>query len=88
MLCSEILENNISKKKRILLQRILENILENQGFQKTAKFIERKVIVTLIKVDEMYNILKSLLATGYLSRQEGEIVRSKFLLELKSDSLP
>ena len=74
MLCSEILENNISKKKRILFQRILENILGNQGFKKTAKFIERKVIVILVKVDEMYNILKSLLATGYWSRHEGEIV--------------
>ena len=30
-------------------------------------------IVILVKVDEMYNILKSLLATGYWSRHEGGI---------------
>ena len=50
-----------------LLQWILQNILENQTFQIIAKFImahfyERdfmKGIVILVKVDEMYNILKS-----------------------------
>ena len=33
-----------------------------------------KGIVILVKVDEMYNILKSLLAIGYWSRDEGGIV--------------
>ena len=51
------------KKKQTLLQRILQNTLENQGFQKTEKFIEMKSII-LGKVDEMCNILKSQLATG------------------------
>ena len=32
------------------------NILQNQVFQRTAKFIEIKGIVLLVKVDEMYNI--------------------------------
>ena len=67
------------KKKKTLLQWIFQNILENQAFQRTAKFIETKNIVVLVKVlekifvkiDEMYNILKSLLATGYWSRDEG-----------------
>ena len=43
---------------------------ENQTIQRTVKFIEMKVNVILVKVDEMYNILKSLLATGYWSRHE------------------
>ena len=49
--------------------------LENQTFQRSAKFIEMKDIVILIKVkvNEMYNILKSLLATGYSSRDESGI---------------
>ena len=59
----------------------LRNILENQTFQRTVKFIEMKVNVILVKVDEMYNILKSLLATGYWSRHESGNGRSKFLLE-------
>ena len=47
--------------------------LENQTFQRSGKFIEMKGIVILIKVkvNDMYNILKSLLATGYSSRDEG-----------------
>ena len=48
------------KEKKTLLQWILPNILENQTFQETAKFIEMKGIVILVKVDERYNILKSL----------------------------
>ena len=48
----------------ILLQWNLQNILENLAFKRTAKFIEIKGIVILVKVDEMYNIVKSLLATG------------------------
>ena len=32
-----------------------------------------KGIVVLVKVDEMYNIFKSLIATGYWSRYEGWI---------------
>ena len=61
------LEKDISKVENTLLQWILQNILENQTFQRTAKFIMTdfyemdfmKGIVILVKVDEMYNILKS-----------------------------
>ena len=61
------LEKNISKVENTLLQWILQNILENQTFQRIAKFIMAdfyemdfmKGIVILVKVDEMYNILKS-----------------------------
>ena len=43
-----------------LLQWILQNILENQKFQRIVKFMDfMKGIVILVKVDEMYNILKS-----------------------------
>ena len=55
------------------------NISENQAFQRTAKFIMAyfyeidlfKGIVILVKVDEMYKILKSLLANRVWSRNEG-----------------
>ena len=40
-----------------------------------------KSIVMLVKVDEIYNILKSLVATDYWLRHEGGIGWSKFLLE-------
>ena len=40
-----------------------------------------KVNVILVKVDEMYNILKSMPATGYWSRHESGYGWSKFLLE-------
>ena len=53
-----------------MLQWILQDILENQPFQRTAEFIEMKGIVIFVKVDEMYTILKSLIATGYWSRHE------------------
>ena len=61
------LERDISKVENTLLQWILENVLENQTFQRIAKFIMAdfyemdftKGIVILVKVDEMYNILKS-----------------------------
>ena len=54
-----------------MLQWILQNILKIQTFQRTAKLIIAnfykmdfmKGIVILLKVDKMYNILKSLLAT-------------------------
>ena len=50
------------------LQCILQNILENQTFQRTEKFIMTdfyemnfmKGIAILVKVDDMYNILQSL----------------------------
>ena len=57
-------KKDISKKKMILLQSNLQNILENLAFKKTVKFIEIKGIVILVKVDEMYNIVNPLLATG------------------------
>ena len=48
----------------------MKNIIENHTLERTAKFIEMKGIVTLVKVDEVYNILKILLATCYWSRYE------------------
>ena len=53
--------------KNTLFQWKLQNILENQAFQRIAKFIMVDFyemdfmigIVILVKVDEMYNILKS-----------------------------
>ena len=65
-----------------MLQWILQNISEKQAFQRTAKFIEMKSIGILVKVDEMHNILKTLLATGNWSSDEGGIGLPKFLLEL------
>ena len=66
MLCFD-LKKDVSQEKNTLLQWILQNILENQTFQRIAKFImadfnemnfmER--IVILLKVDEMCNILRS-----------------------------
>ena len=55
------------KRRSKLLQWILQNILENQTFQRKAEFIIgdfyemdfTKAIVILVKIDEMYNILKS-----------------------------
>ena len=60
------LEKDISKVEKTLLKWILQNILENKTFQRIAKFILVdfyemdfiKDIVILVKVDEMYNILK------------------------------
>ena len=40
-----------------------------------------KGIVILVKADEIYNILKCLLATRYWSRDKGGIGRPKFFLE-------
>ena len=61
------LEKDVSKLKNTLLQWILQNILENQTFQRIAKFtmadfyetVFMKGIVILVKLGEMYNILKS-----------------------------
>ena len=54
---------------------------ENHTFQRTAKFIMTnfyemdfmKIIVILVKVDEMCNILKSLQTTRYWLRDESGI---------------
>ena len=66
--CSEkcyvfIFKKHMWKNKKTLLQWILQNILENQAFHRTEKLIEMEGIVLLVKVDEMYNIFKSVLAT-------------------------
>ena len=61
------LEKNISRAENTFLQWILQNILENQMLQRSTNFIMAdfyemdfiKDIVILVKVDEMYNILKS-----------------------------
>ena len=66
MLCFD-LKKDVSQKKNTLLQWILQNILENQTFQRIAKFIMADFnemnfmehIIILVKVDEMYNILRS-----------------------------
>ena len=60
-------EKDTSKVKNTLFQWILQNILENQKFQRMAKFIMvdsyemdfMKAILILVKVEEMYNIFKS-----------------------------
>ena len=62
-----LLEKDRSKVENKFLQRILQNILENQMFQRMAKFIMVdfykmdfvKGIVILVKVDTMCNILMS-----------------------------
>ena len=67
--------------KNTLLKWILQNISENQAFQRTAKFVMAafyeidfmKGIVILLQVDETYKILKSLLANRFWSRDEGGI---------------
>ena len=77
--CYVLIKKDTSKMKNTLLQSILQNILKNQTFQRIAKFSVvdshemdfMKGIVTLAKVDEMYNSLqkyKSLLVTVYLPR--------------------
>ena len=61
------LEEDIPKVENTLFQWILQDILENQTFQRLGKFIMvdlyemdfMKGIVKLVKVNEMYNILKS-----------------------------
>ena len=60
------LKKDISKLENTLLQWILQNILENQTFQRIENFIMADFYemdfmkgATLVKVDEMYNILKS-----------------------------
>ena len=65
-------EKDISKAENTLVQWNSQNILENQTFQRTAKFIMAdfyemdfmKGIATLVKEDEMCNIFKS--ASHYL----------------------
>ena len=65
MLCFDF-KKDISKVKNTLLKWILQNISENQTFQRTQKFIMTdfyemdfmKGIIILIKVYEMYKILK------------------------------
>ena len=67
--------------KNTLLKWILQNISENQTFQRTAKFTMAnfyeidflKGIVILVKVDEMCKILKSLLDNHFWSKDAGGI---------------
>ena len=73
------LDKEISKVKNTLLQCILQSILENQTFQRIAKFITAdfyemdliKGIVTLVKVDEMCNIFKSASQCLLVERWDG-----------------
>ena len=54
-----------------------QSLLKGKVFcyvSKSRKYCKsRKYFVVLVKVDEMYNILKSLLATGSWLRDEGGI---------------
>ena len=52
--------------------------LRKSGVSETSKVYLIKGIVILVKVDEMYNILKRLLATSWWPRDEGGIGLSKF----------
>ena len=84
------LEKDISKVENTLLQWILQNILENQTFQRIAKFIMAdfyemdfmKGIVILVKVDEMYNILKSASHCVLIERWDGHGWSKFCLLEI------
>ena len=66
MLCF-YLKKDISKVKNTMLQWILQNILEDQTFQRIAKFMMTDSyemdfmigIAILVKVGEIHNILKS-----------------------------
>ena len=83
------LEKDISKVENTLLQWILQNILENQTFQRIAKFIMAdfyemdfmKGIVISVKVDEC-TISWSLLGTVYWSRDDMEMDYQSFLLKI------
>ena len=76
--------------KKTLFKWILQNISENQRFQRTPKFIMSdfyemdfmKWIVILINVDEIYKILESLLPNRFWSRDKVGVEWSKFLLSL------
>ena len=76
-----IFKKDISKVKNTLLKWILQNISENQTFQRTSMFIMAdfyemdfmKGIVILVNVDEMYKVLESLLANRFWSRDKGAI---------------
>ena len=60
----------------------------DQMYQRTTKFIEMKSFVILEKKDEMYNILKPLLATGNGSRDEGRIGLSNHFAGAFTKTLP
>ena len=69
-------QNDSSKVKNTLLQWILQKVFEIQTFQRIAKFIMvnsykmdfTKGNVVLVKVDEMYNILKSVGHSSFVER--------------------
>ena len=66
MLCFDKKKDS-SRVKNALLQWILQNILENEAFQRIANFVMvdscemdfMKGNVILVKGDELYNIFKS-----------------------------
>ena len=75
-----IKKKDIPKVKKAKLKWILQNISENQTFQRIAKFIMAdfykmdfmKGIVILVTADEMYKIFKSPLAYHFSPRDENE----------------
>lgn len=70
---------DIRKKKKKILQWILNSVLVNQVFERIAYWNERYCYAS--KSIEMYNILKNLLATSYSWRCEDGTGWSKFFLE-------
>ena len=83
-------EKKIPKVENTLLQLILQNILKNQTFQRIAKFIMvhfyemdfMKGIVILVKVDEIYNTLKSASHCLLVERWNGSGWSKFYLLEI------
>ena len=73
------LKNDVWKKKSTLFQ---SGVLENIKIYCGRPLLNRlHGVVILVKVNEMYNILKILLANRYWSKDKGGIGWSKFLLE-------
>ena len=74
------LEKDISKVENTLLEWVLQNTLENQMFQRIEEFIMAdfykmdfmKGIVILVKVDGVYNILKSASHCLLVERWDGD----------------
>ena len=52
------------KEEKDIVSMDFEEYFIKSGVQRSVRFIQVKGIVVLVKVDETYNILKSLLATG------------------------
>ena len=88
MLCFDFKKRHIKGEKHIAAMDFAEFLRKSNVPQK-SNFIMAdyyavdftEFIVIFVKVDEMYSILKSLLAIRYWLRDEGGIGWSKLLLE-------